>query len=569
MKNHWKAWRQSRESSAFEALVKPEIPYALDLARRTGARGTEADDVVQESLLQLAREKSDDPMRVGLRAWICRRVVLKTKMLARSGSRRRKHERAAARVATAPVSTLEARDEVQAALDRLESDERRAVVLRFLHDLDYKEVAYVMGVSPNACRIRVHKAIKRLRATLGGKAPMLIAALGLPAVRAEAAVIAGIAAAKQAAGIGLGAKAAAAMVVAGAVTTAIVVLPDQPVQPKPPPAKVARVEPPPPPEPKAEPPPEPPIIEPEPEPESKPVPVPEPPKPEPKPEPVVEKPRRPGGLDLLAAHEAGDVDATALFWKWDEVARRVVPEKGDVVRFESGDGVTDADLKRVTRKTRVIEFGPGTFNLIHTARWPATFEMRGAGKDATVLRSPKRDLLVVSDKLEHARMRDFTFEGSGLVYVDGAAALLVENVRLRTWEANAGFAAPVGVGGSGYLGFRNCEFIGGVRRPAGGCAINVRGRALALFERCRFVDVDCAVLGAASAKISRRSRVNLLDCNFYNASEKRRDTVFPVGRRGGASHSAPRCTVAQLRAVLDRFRPRSRERVTGVQSTLR
>ena len=70
-----RTWRQSRESGAFEALVRPEIPYALDLARRCGARGSDADDVVQESLIQLARENSDDPMRVGLRDRHQRAVV--------------------------------------------------------------------------------------------------------------------------------------------------------------------------------------------------------------------------------------------------------------------------------------------------------------------------------------------------------------------------------------------------------------------------------------------------------------------------------------------------------------
>ncbi|MHC4933058.1 MAG: sigma factor, partial [Planctomycetota bacterium] len=72
----WQAWRRRRESSAFEALVRPEIAHALALARRMGADGADADDVVQESLVLLAKERSDDPIRVGVRTWICRRVVL-------------------------------------------------------------------------------------------------------------------------------------------------------------------------------------------------------------------------------------------------------------------------------------------------------------------------------------------------------------------------------------------------------------------------------------------------------------------------------------------------------------
>ena len=69
----WRAWRTKRDAGAFESLVEPEIRYAAALARRMGASAPEAEDVVQDSLIRLAKEKSDDPVRVGVRARLIKR----------------------------------------------------------------------------------------------------------------------------------------------------------------------------------------------------------------------------------------------------------------------------------------------------------------------------------------------------------------------------------------------------------------------------------------------------------------------------------------------------------------
>ena len=47
--------------------------------------------------------------------------------------------------------------------------------------------------------------------------------------------------------------------------------------------------------------------------------------------------------------------------------------------------------------------------------------------------------------------------------VRGGTAAVFENVRFRAWWTSAGYSAPIGFSGRGYLGFRNCEWIGGYR----------------------------------------------------------------------------------------------------------
>ncbi|MHC4957818.1 MAG: RNA polymerase sigma factor [Planctomycetota bacterium] len=539
MQNRWRAWRSRRDAAAFEALVEPEISYAVALARRMGARGADADDIVQDSLVQLAQEQSDDPVDVGLRAWICRRVVLRSKMHVRASSRRRRHERAAPRLVVAEPDPYDVRDEVETALKHLSEDERRAVVLRYLHDLDYREVAYVLGVSENACRIRVHKAIRKLRGLLGERAPLMVAALGLPVVSAKAAAAAVIAPKSGVvAGLVVGAKAAA---VAGALTVATVaVLPktEAPAPPQEPAATRARVEP---------------------------------------PTPPAEAPRGPDGLALLRDHFAGDKDARPRLERFDELAafvdrggRRIVLGPG-VHHIEPfgfhwvlGIGVAEPDPGRDATSTRRGKY---------VLKGSLTFE--GAGIDKTTLIATKLPAVRVGGRSRGIVFKDLTYEGAiprrerfggNLLDVRGQAVALFHNVRFRHWSL-AGYRAPVGVAGSALLLFRDCEFVGGYRRRHGGYALSVRGDTLAVFERCRFSDLDGVVAPHwRKDPPSSRGAVHMRDCTLIETPAfppRAPQPEYTVTLHGCEQVSAKRPTLRDLRAVVDGLAPR---RVRAVRS---
>jgi len=176
----WVSWRERGDQSAFEALVRPHLAFAVDFARRSGYAGADADDLVQQALVALAGNTDGRPAKVGLRAWLGRTISLGARTLRRTTRRRTRREQrvthsvdgAAAARSTDPV---EDRDEVDAALEQLQPDERQAVVLRFLHDLEYREVAHVMGSTPGACRLKVHRALGKLRTRLGKNATALLA----------------------------------------------------------------------------------------------------------------------------------------------------------------------------------------------------------------------------------------------------------------------------------------------------------------------------------------------------------------------------------------------------------
>ena len=132
--------------------------------------------MVQQALITLATQADERPATVGLRAFLGRAIALGARTLRRTARRRTRREQRTSRNEVAPTpGTVEDRDEVDAALERLSADERQVIVLRFLHDLEYAEVAHIVGATPGACRLKVHRALAKLRGVLGKNAPALIA----------------------------------------------------------------------------------------------------------------------------------------------------------------------------------------------------------------------------------------------------------------------------------------------------------------------------------------------------------------------------------------------------------
>jgi RNA polymerase sigma-70 factor (ECF subfamily) len=65
------------------------------------------------------------------------------------------------------------RDEAAAALravDRLGGDRRRALVLRFVHEMTTAEIAGVLGRSEGAVRVLIHRALRSVARDLGDRA---------------------------------------------------------------------------------------------------------------------------------------------------------------------------------------------------------------------------------------------------------------------------------------------------------------------------------------------------------------------------------------------------------------
>jgi RNA polymerase sigma factor (sigma-70 family) len=129
-----------------------------------------AEDVSQEVLL---RALTGEPRhgRV-LRAWLAAVTRNTARSVLRERKRRNERERLTARPEAAPpprdpAEALEAHQALVRAIGSLPVEARQVVLLRYYEDLGFPEIAQRLGVSENAARVRLHRALAQLRTALG------------------------------------------------------------------------------------------------------------------------------------------------------------------------------------------------------------------------------------------------------------------------------------------------------------------------------------------------------------------------------------------------------------------
>lgn len=159
------------EGAAFQALFARFAPLFTRIVRRRVFDPVQAQDLVQQTFLQLHRARHD--FRVGgkLRPWavtICMNVV-------------RQHFRRVQRATELPLEDdgawmptvgphdpvrAEAARQLHAALAQLPEGTRRAIELHWLEGMPFPEVAEALGISTSAVKVRAHRGYQRLRELL-------------------------------------------------------------------------------------------------------------------------------------------------------------------------------------------------------------------------------------------------------------------------------------------------------------------------------------------------------------------------------------------------------------------
>jgi RNA polymerase sigma-70 factor (ECF subfamily) len=123
----------------------------------------DADDLVQETFLRVLRYRTSWRGEGSIAGWLLR--------IARNACNdRRTHERREQAAVTAWQEPLtqthpqtDARAELLAtALDRLPADRREIIALARWHDLAADQIAEILGCSPGAVRVRLHRAMREL-----------------------------------------------------------------------------------------------------------------------------------------------------------------------------------------------------------------------------------------------------------------------------------------------------------------------------------------------------------------------------------------------------------------------
>jgi len=158
---------QQGSLEALEELYRATSTDLLRLATRMSRDPSEAADAVHDVFVGLPAALRHYEERGQFGAWL-RRVTART-VIQRARARKRAEERDGRYAADRPAICAPADGAVSAedALARLPLSLRSVVVLRELEGMSHGEIAKTLGISATASRLRLWRALEKLRQLLG------------------------------------------------------------------------------------------------------------------------------------------------------------------------------------------------------------------------------------------------------------------------------------------------------------------------------------------------------------------------------------------------------------------
>jgi len=172
------------DPAAFERLVRTHMPMLLRVARRFMRSEEDARDAVQDAFVSAFRSIGKFESNAQLSTWLHRIVINACLMRLRSQRRRPEedieeylprfredgHQVPPSQSWTETAETILERTElcgvVRAQIDQLPDTYREVLLLRDIEELSTEEAAAALGVTPNAVKIRLHRARQALRTLL-------------------------------------------------------------------------------------------------------------------------------------------------------------------------------------------------------------------------------------------------------------------------------------------------------------------------------------------------------------------------------------------------------------------
>ncbi len=172
------------DGDAFETLVRTYSPTLLRTARRFLRSEEDARDALQDSFVSVFKSIHTFEANAQLSTWLHRIVINRSLMKLRSQRRHPEEDiekylprfledghqadpgGAWPEGADSMIERAELRALVRESIDRLPETYRVVLVLRDLEELSTEEAAEALGVTPNAIKIRLHRARQALRGIL-------------------------------------------------------------------------------------------------------------------------------------------------------------------------------------------------------------------------------------------------------------------------------------------------------------------------------------------------------------------------------------------------------------------
>lgn len=162
-------FRRNPSEPGFAELVRRQTNFVYAIAHRRLGNVALAEEVVQVVFIRLARTAPRLQNEGELLAWLHRTTINASIDLWRAESRRRRREELAVAMqpnAADPPASNDLAVVIDAALDELPDADRQALLLRYFHDQPMRVLGSALGVSEDAAKMRVSRALERLRARL-------------------------------------------------------------------------------------------------------------------------------------------------------------------------------------------------------------------------------------------------------------------------------------------------------------------------------------------------------------------------------------------------------------------
>jgi RNA polymerase sigma factor (sigma-70 family) len=192
-------YTEQNSEEAFTALVSRHVNKVYSVALRHTRNPYQAEEITQAVFVILAKKSQSLGKRVVLSGWLYETSRLTAVTFIRSEIRRVRREQEAYMQTVLNENESDLWPQIAPLLDtamaRLSETDRHAVVLRFFDGKSMREVGAALGAGEDAAKMRVNRAVEKLRGFFTKRgvvlpAATLIAAISANSVQAAPAVLA-------------------------------------------------------------------------------------------------------------------------------------------------------------------------------------------------------------------------------------------------------------------------------------------------------------------------------------------------------------------------------------------
>ncbi|HKW31064.1 MAG TPA: sigma-70 family RNA polymerase sigma factor [Verrucomicrobiae bacterium] len=168
-------YARTRSEDAFAELVRRHVNLVYSAAlRQVGGDAHLAQDVAQAVFTDLARKAASLARREALAGWLYTSAHYAASKIARMEDRRRHREEKfmrepvpeneVGRVTPCAPDWEQVRSTLDDVMHELKETDREAILLRYFENRQFAEVGAKLGLNENAARMRVERALEKLRA---------------------------------------------------------------------------------------------------------------------------------------------------------------------------------------------------------------------------------------------------------------------------------------------------------------------------------------------------------------------------------------------------------------------